>query len=141
MSSFDARPIAVLVKVVTAPAWGPVVLLIRLALRRRKAARQERRERDRDERIARRYLPEPFATEWNALFRAEVQARGPAACLVDLRELGGPPPLPASVRFLKEYLESDYVFIRRVGEDGLFRRKATGETQRPATARSAAERP
>jgi hypothetical protein len=91
--------------------------------------------------IARRYLPEPFATEWNALFRAEVQARGPAACLVDLRELGGPPPLPTSVRFLKEYLESDYVFIRRVGEDGLFRRKAKGETQRPATARSAAERP
>lgn len=73
--------------------------------------------------ITRSYLPERLSRTWNAWFQEEVEARAPEACLVNERELGEGPAVPASVAFLRRYLEAHYVRERTAGASGLYLRK------------------
>ena len=72
--------------------------------------------------IMRRYLPERLASRWNALFREEVTARRPEACLVNETELDETPPAPESIVFLRRYLAENYRRVRTIGQSGLYLR-------------------
>lgn len=74
--------------------------------------------------LLRPYLPRDLAERWSLWFEEDLERSRPRYCLVNHRFVEGlPEPRPRAARFLAEYLERDYVALRRIGESTLYERK------------------
>ncbi|MEX2204926.1 MAG: glycosyltransferase family 39 protein [Myxococcota bacterium] len=74
--------------------------------------------------LTRSYLPQDLAERWGRWFEEDLERSRPRFCLVNHRFLEGlPEPRPAAALFLADYLDRNYLVVRRIGESTLHERR------------------